>query len=603
MRSAPPRSPLPWFLVGILAGAAILHLALPVAASDPAPTAPADGAPPAGSSTTPPTATLPPPPAWSLDTPPSAAELDALIAAWLALDPSATSFSERALGLRALLVLADARQLATLADRLARRGGADDAIWFPRVFGRWTELAPADATRWTATLGAANRLPPDVFSRAREQAALAWAALAFDPAYAWALAQADAGSAEGLASKLLGLLAETDPTRALALADAQGAPVAAAMVGPIFNAWAKRAPADALRALGPRLLAAETTGYDLADPLRAWFQTTPDEVLAWMTTQPRLAAWLGETHGFGTILGAHNDRLAHFEATKRVGDPERKYQLLRGLLVYSWSGDPAQAADLIAGLDDPALRARLAHDASRVTFGTIERNLPYALLLPAGGARNARVSELATRWAEKDPVAALRWLNSQTDPSLAAVTGPVQASVLGAIAEDEPHTALATWSALPPGPTREQAVNKIAAGWAKQDPAAAAAWLDAQSSADANTRTVDWSTAAAITKAWVARDPAAALAWTEARGATRNDYTPVYAWAESVSERLSTVAAADQIGRIANLPTRRQALFNHVHPWLRSDLAAAEAWLKQQSYVAPEVARSWIDEARTEATR
>ena len=601
---SPTRPSWPWFIGGVLAGSVLLLAIQPAAPANHAPTTPAnrDGAAP-DSAAFATRSTTPLPPNWSLDTPPSADELDARIASWLALDPAVTPYSERALGLRALLLLADARQLAALADRLARRGGADDAIWFPRVFSRWAELSPADATRWTAKLGAAARIPADTLARAREQAGLAWAAQAFDPAYAWALAQPDADAPAGLAARLLGWLAEHDPSRALALAETRGAAITTAMARPIFEAWAKHAPADALRALGPHLLAAGSSGYDLADPLRGWFLQSPDEALTWIAAQPRLLDWSKDPRGFGSVLGAHNDRLAHFEAAKRLTDPELKHKLLGGLLIYSWSGDPAQAADLIDRLDDPALRSRLAYDASRVTFGTIERNLPYALLLPPGGERNARLTELTTKWAERDPVAALQWLNRQDDPSLAPVIAPVQAAVLGAIAEDEPQTAIATWSELPAGPIRDQAVNKIAAGWAKQDPAAAAAWLDTQHPAASASRKVDWSTAGAITQNWVERDPAAALAWTESRASAPNDYTPVYAWAQAVSEKLPTAAAADQIGHIADLPTRRQALFNHVHRWLSTDLAAAEAWLKQQNYVAPKIARAWIDEARNEAAR
>ena len=108
------------------------------------------------------------PETWSLDKAPPTDEIWARIASWRALDPAKISHAERALGLRALLLVANAEQAADLAERLARRGGEDDPRWFASVFARWAELDAEAAARWTGTPAAAKRrLDADVWARAR----------------------------------------------------------------------------------------------------------------------------------------------------------------------------------------------------------------------------------------------------------------------------------------------------------------------------------------------------------------------------------------------------------------------------------------------------
>jgi hypothetical protein len=540
------------------------------------------------------------PASWSPAQPPPTAEVSARIASWLALDPAISAFAERASGLRALLVLADAGQLAALADRLARRGGEDDARWFTIVFGRWVELDADAATRWTSTLGAHQRLPADTWSKSRETAALAWAKTSFDPAYAWALAESDAKRPAGIAARLLGWLAETDPARALALAEARGAEASATTLQPIFDAWAKRDPEAALRALGPRLLAAGVSGYELSNGLKAWFQKAPEPLLAWMQEQPRLAAFIDE--GFAGRLGSDLDRNKSADLVLQLTDPDMKYRLLRGMLARGGSSDQEGIAKWIDQLHEhPELRARLIHDANQITFmNSTERNLPLAMLMPPGAERERRLIDLTTQWAERDPVAALAWLRDHDEPGVVLA---VQAAALGAIAQDEPQTALATWASLPAGTARDQAADAIAKGWAGRDPAQAAAWWATQDAARDGKHDMPWEISQPIMAKWTALDADAALAWAEARLGTARDGNALYAWARQITERLPAEQAAEQVARISDETVRHQTLYNIIDPWLRRDAPGAEKWLAQQKYINPDYARSLIEEARKEATR
>lgn len=589
MKAAP--TPWPWLAAGFLCGigaAAGVYWHIRPAAS-PAAT---NHAPPAPSP-----AVLPA--TWDLDTTQPPAELAARIASWLALDPAKSSFAERSLGLRALLIVADAGQLAALADRLARRGGEDDDRWFGLVFDRWVELDASAAARWTSTLGAEQRLLAKTWAKSRETAALAWAKTNFDPAYGWALAEPDANRPDGVAARLLGWLAENDPARALQLAEARGGENVAPTLMPIFDAWAKRDPEAALRALGPRLLQAGTSVYELSDGLKAWFTKDPARLLSWMNEQPRLAAFMDQD--FAGRLGSDLDRDKSADMVLKLDDPDLRYRMLRGMLTRGGSSDQEGIAKWIAKLEDADLRARLIRDANQITFmNSTEDNLPLALLMPPGAEREKRLIELTSDWAGRDPVAALAWLKKHDEPKVALA---VQAASLGAIARDEPQTAIANLAGIPAGAARDQAVDAITRGWAGRDPAQAAAWWATQAAAREGKQDLTWETGQAIMAKWTALDPDAALAWAEKQYTATRDNNALYVWAQQMTERLSSEKAADQVARISLPNTRNQTLFNIAHPWLRRDPAAAEKWLAAQTYIAADAARAWIEEARKEAAR
>lgn len=546
-------------------------------------------------------APLPPvlPATWDLDTPPSSAELAARIASWLAFDPAKSSFAERSLGLRALLVLADAGQLAALADRLARRGDVDDERWFGLVFDRWVELDASAAARWTSTVRSEQRMPAKTWAKSRESAALAWAKTSFDSAYGWALAEPDANRPDGVAARLLGWLAENDPARALQLAESRGAEAAAPTLKPIFDAWAKCDPEAALHALGPRLLQAGASVYELSDGLKAWFTKDPARLLAWMNEQPRLGAFMDQD--FAGRLGSDLDRDKSADMVLKLDDPDLRYRMLRGMLTRGGSSDQEGIAKWIAKLEDADLRARLIRDANQITFmNATERNLPLALLMPPGAEREKRLIELTSDWAGRDPVAALAWLRAHDEPKVALA---VQTASLGAIAKDEPQTAIANLAGIPAGAARDQAVDAITRGWAGRDPAQAAAWWAEQAAAREGRQELPWETGEAIMAKWTASDPDAALAWAETQFTATKDNNALYAWARKMTERLSPEKAAEQVARISLPNTRNQTLYNIAHPWLRRDPAAAEKWLAAQTYIAADAARAWIEEARKEAAR
>jgi hypothetical protein len=115
--------------------------------------------------------------------------------------------------------------------------------------------------------------------------------------------------------------------------------------------------------------------------------------------------------------------------------------------------------------------------------------------------------ELATReWARHDAEAAGRWVSEVLDAG-------VKEKLIGALAIGAADLApefAATWAvaALPPGKTLEATVAEIAAVWARQNPAAVAAWLERFPAGEARQTAIG-----NLLNGWMNRDQAAALAW------------------------------------------------------------------------------------------
>jgi len=90
------------------------------------------------------------------------------------------------------------------------------------------------------------------------------------------------------------------------------------------------------------------------------------------------------------------------------------------------------------------------------------------------GVESPLFSQLASRWGEADPDAAVSWANSLTEPSAqrAAIL-----NVLSGWSHTSPEAAATCAAKMTPGELQDAAVLKVANEWSIRDASGAAAWV------------------------------------------------------------------------------------------------------------------------------
>ncbi len=287
--------------------------------------------------------------------------------------------------------------------------------------------------------------------------------------------------------------------------------------------------------------------------------------------------------------------------------------------------DPDAALAWIKSLPDAAQRADLIERniyEDSTDLKNPDRLLPFALELPPGPVRDKKISGLLANWARTDADAALAWLRTHDDPSLAVAADRVQGALVGALAATDPSAATAAWHQLPSDESRAAAMPALAAAWTKTDPAGAARWILDQLPTRPNQDGVDFATLSPEARAefqksinayhqqnqvfsdaasaWFAQDPLAALTWAEAlpdatkRNAALNTlgtHRPPFN-----SDVPDPTVHAAVLAKITNPTLRDKVLANHIRQWMRSDLPAARAWIDSNDALSAEQAARLLTE-------
>ena len=538
-----------------------------------------------------------------------AAEADAALAAYLALPaldrgaPEA-DVAERATRLRALLTVLPTARFEPFLTALAARTGGAEARLRRIAFAAWLELDAPAAARWMIALQPGPGLDAKTRQGLATDAALAWADAAFDDAYAWAGALPDTALGDTLARALLGRLADTDPRRALALAEARGGEFLTAARTDLLRVWAKHDPASAVRTLGAAVFkpGINSNNWELTNALAAWNATDPRAAFDWIfalpADEPRtirelvrrsadLAIAKGDPRPIADLLLGHPDI------------PERTRVV--GSFLQDWAASSPEAA--LAWLDSVPDGSRRA-DLLAAALGTWnrenpEKNLPLALHLPPGAARDHELREILERWQSANAEAAAAWVERmRPDPSFAAVVADYDTITLGTLAAIDPAAALGRWQALPDGPAKTAASAKLAQSWSATDPAAAVRWFlentplpSSQTLANSFNQPEPYRSLFAN---WGHRDPAGFVRWagTEAPPELRSGAL-LALLAKPLHEDTEHLDPALGAELVAALPDRQLAnstLFIHLQRWLRDDPELARAWLDSHDVLSPEQA-------------
>ncbi|ATC64847.1 hypothetical protein CMV30_13210 [Nibricoccus aquaticus] len=280
---------------------------------------------------------------------------------------------------------------------------------------------------------------------------------------------------------LLETLARTDPQRALSLADAEGN-------------WLTR---DQLRDASLR-------GWAAVEPDAAadWAmqQTVLGErmkcvaaVLAGATAQPDAALRVGlrlctadpEPAGFygHMLINALVERTGNFDAATRFATSANmidRQSFLLDSAFYQWAQhDPDRAYAQLASLTDPTIRTSALKGLIEGRSDFDPRHFAdFAQKLPAGADRTQALSISLQRWAGKDPVAALQWINRgdpdpDFDPGIAALA--VSETLIAA----RPEVAMELTDNISDTTKRILTKSRVFLDWAQRDPIAARRYAEA----------------------------------------------------------------------------------------------------------------------------
>ena len=281
-------------------------------------------------------------------------------------------------------------------------------------------------------------------------------------------------------------------------------------------------------------------------------------------------------------------------------------------LVSSWAADdPRAAADYALAQSTPGRHDLIDAALNQWSNGDVPAALAWSESLPPGDLRVTARNDLCQAWARNDPRTCLGYLDRQPDdPSIAnlrlecvsawaesapedlwqwsrGLTDSTQRDEAGAaaaekIAEVDPAQASAMLGQL--AESKQAAVaEKIASGWVDTNLPAAQRWV--ANLPEGEVRNEAWS---GLVGSWARSDGSAAAVWIAAQptGAARDD--GVMALLDGDAE-LPPADALRFARSITDEDGRQNALRTVARNWLKSDRAAATAWIQQAPELTPEM--------------
>lgn len=314
----------------------------------------------------------------------------------------------------------------------------------------------------------------------------------------------------------------------------------------LFSQWGELDPLGALAFT-------KTMGFGgmFARPtvLRSWASMDPVNAAKHFTENPNDFATMGGRGGpggGGNGAGVIAREWAKLDPQAALNwaqglDGRDKSSALVSVLGEMATKDPAEAASVAAGLEDD------------------DRNRAYA--------------EIAEKWALADYDSAEAWINTLTGED----KQDAMASAIGVLAKTDPQGASLKIASLSEGREKERAIRDVGASWAREDPAAAAEWVAAQSGGEDGMRNV--------MATWAGQDAPAALSFIESQpqGEIRDSATRAYLWTNrSMAPEQSTTLAET----ITDERDRSRAIGMTVGRWMREDEPAARAYLEQTTAIS-----------------
>jgi hypothetical protein len=207
----------------------------------------------------------------------------------------------------------------------------------------------------------------------------------------------------------------------------------------------------------------------------------------WIETDPEGALkFAAQNHDFDYMTAdvfqqfAAGDVQAALQRAQAIGDPNARYQALRGVLSYMADSDPLAALQLANTLGTFANNEPLSQMIYRQWATTDPQAAAAAAASAAAdasadGGWRSPVNQVLRNWAGQDPLSALAWIDSQVDPSM-------QPHDIGQIirqwSRDDQSAAVDYVNNLGSGPARDAAAAALAFSLGGSDPSTAISWAE-----------------------------------------------------------------------------------------------------------------------------
>lgn len=478
---------------------------------------------------------------------------------------------------RSSLAHAPARSLPEDIARLRRWVEGEDAeltrAQAGEIVRRW---AATDAAAALGFVAGAKRFPDREAALAIPLAALARRDVR--GVIAWIQQYGTEEQRGHLATRVIDQITRDDPGAALEVALADHMPVGMRQFSRILDTMMSRDPAEALRGLAR--LSPEGQNMAARGLFRTWYEKDPAAVLEWLNGQNR-AAFYGPALGGVLAAAAHRGDPAVLRSLMERFKPSPSE--LRGLVFED---------ELNAETQLTVLQSLSGQDRTRAIAQFVRENLegsPEGMLhlvtslLPP--AARADALEMGFRqWLRSDRPAALNWLAGLQDPVLAQGLR-TELERIEARANPEAYLRQMEAHTLSPGDGRRSATALMV--WAREDPAAAAAWLTR------NVGRVLPDAAENVAAEYVRRDPAGGTAWIAGLPKGPVQDAALAAAADSRSRRGDIEGATDSVNAIGDSSRRVAAMYSVFSALVQKDQGTALRWAEEQG-LAEETRLSWM---------
>jgi hypothetical protein len=264
--------------------------------------------------------------------------------------------------------------------------------------------------------------------------------------------------------------------------------------------------------------------------------------------------------------------------------------IFAGTITKEWMrSDPDAALAWAATVPDNQRTGAYTGVLETLAASDPERAGALVTELEAGKARTDVIGRIAKAWSDQSPRGALDWALGLDGGDRDKAVG----EALGGWARSDPAEAAAYLDAMPSGESDPGFAVQVATNWAQQAPAEAADWLQSQPDSarkPAAMGQVMWS--------WTVSDPQAASTWLVEQPPAEVRDSAIGSLAKATFDT-DPEGAVSWAATISNAGQRSATLDRGVRTWLEREPEAARRWIDATDTLTAEEVQKFTDTVNT----